>query len=367
MKKFFQIEIPQNRNFGLDLLRFFAIFFVLIGHGVNQLPDSLKYINQYFYLDGVSLFFVLSGFLIGGIFIKFYEKEKLNKNILNFWIRRWMRTIPAYYFILILVCTAEFIITRELNIVKTIKHFLFIQNFTAFDPYLYPEAWSLSIEEWFYLLLPILSLIFFAFFHNKKRAFLLVILTVVTITPIIRLYFFDTHPITNGISEWDETFRSVTILRLDSIMFGVLAAYLKRYFSTTFFHAKTLKFISGIALLIVLRTIDLIFDYSSLFQCVFSFTLNSLGVFLLLPYLFCLKQPKNRAIIKIITFTSLISYSLYLVNSTLIQSLFLNHIHIEKSLFIKYAAYWILSFSAATFTYKFVELPFMRIRDKHFK
>jgi len=367
MKNFFQIEIPQNRNFGLDLLRFFAISFVLVSHGVYQLPDSLKNINQYFYLDGVSLFFVLSGFLIGGIFIKFYEKQKLNKNIINFWIRRWMRTLPAYFFILTLVCIAEFLITRELNIIKTIKHFLFVQNFYTFDPYLYPEAWSLSIEEWFYILLPILTLISFAILQNKKRAFLLVILFIVTVSPVMRYYLFYTHPITVGIAEWDETFRSVTILRLDSIMFGVLAAYLKSYFSTTFFFAKSLKFISGIVLLIFLKIIDLMGDYSSLFQCVFSFTLNSLGVFLLLPYLFCLKQPKNRTIIKIVTFTSLISYSLYLVNSTLIQALFLNHIHIEKSLFIKYVAYWTLSFFAAIFTYKFVELPFMRIRDKHFK
>lgn len=169
MKNPFKIDIPENRNFGLDLLRFFAIIFVLINHGSYQLPKTLKNINQYFYLDGVLLFFVLSGFLIGSIFIKMCEKKDLKSNIFNFWIRRWMRTIPAYFFVLLIVTFLHFIILKELDLFETIKHFLFIQNFKEFSPYLFPEAWSLSIEEWFYLLLPIFSLCFATDFIILKK------------------------------------------------------------------------------------------------------------------------------------------------------------------------------------------------------
>ncbi|MDF2931204.1 MAG: acyltransferase [Chryseobacterium sp.] len=367
MKKLFTIEIPESRNFGLDLLRFFAIFFVLINHGSYQLSLPLKKINSFLYLDGVLLFFVLSGFLIGGIFIRTYEKNNLSKTVFKFWIRRWMRTLPAYFFVLTIVCILHFITYNELDSFKTLNHFLFIQNFTEFDSYLYPEAWSLSIEEWFYLLLPIFTLISFFFIKNKEKAFLLVIIFFLIVCPILRLIRFYNYPISNNISEWDKVFRSVTLLRLDSIMFGVLAAFLRHYYGQIFFHLKKLKLFIGILILISLRIFDLTISYSTLFQTVFSFSLNSFGVFLTLPFLFEMKLPKSKLIITGVTFTSLISYSLYLVNSTPLQALFLNRIGFEKPFYIKYLSFWILSFMIATLIYKFVELPFMKLRDKHFK
>ena len=55
-------------------------------------------------INGVELFFVLSGFLIGGILIKTFQKDNSFgiKTISNFWIRRWFRTLPNYDLILIL-------------------------------------------------------------------------------------------------------------------------------------------------------------------------------------------------------------------------------------------------------------------------
>ena len=55
-------------------------------------------------IDGVSIFFVLSGFLIGGILIKVLETEPATfKTLFNFWIRRWFRTLPNYLFILLIL------------------------------------------------------------------------------------------------------------------------------------------------------------------------------------------------------------------------------------------------------------------------
>lgn len=367
MKKLFHLEIPENRNFGLDLLRFLAIFFVLINHGTYQLSEPLKKINPYFYLDGVLLFFVLSGFLIGGIFIRTYEKGNLKKNLFIFWIRRWMRTLPAYFFILTFVSILHYIIIGDLDIIKTLKHFFFIQNLTFFESYLFPEAWSLSIEEWFYLLLPVFTIISFTFIKNRKVGFLFVILLIIVVCPTLRFLTSKAILLPNHIEEWDQHFRSVTIFRLDSIMIGVLAAFLRHYHSQIFFHQKKIKLVIGILILITLRIFDFTFSYSSLFQTVFSFTLNSFGVFLTLPYLFEMRPPKNTNVMRFITFTSLISYSLYLVNSTLLQALFLNNIGFERPFYIKYIAYWILTFLTATLLYKFVELPFIQLRDKHYK
>ena len=75
MKNIFRIDFDSNRIYGLDILRCWAILFVLIGHSTALLPQNAGHILDYFYFDGVSIFYVLSGFLIGGILIKTLEKN----------------------------------------------------------------------------------------------------------------------------------------------------------------------------------------------------------------------------------------------------------------------------------------------------
>jgi peptidoglycan/LPS O-acetylase OafA/YrhL len=100
--KFFSLGNTGNRVFGLDLLRFIAILMVLLGHGKMVLPQHIKPIFDDFLLDGVAIFFVLSGFLIGGILIKQLEREQPTLGgLTHFWKRRWMRTLPAYLVVLV--------------------------------------------------------------------------------------------------------------------------------------------------------------------------------------------------------------------------------------------------------------------------
>jgi len=94
----------EKRVFGLDLMRALAIIFVVIGHGGWILDKANTNFPWIRFIDGVELFFVLSGFLIGGILIKIFQNtESLNLNtIWDFWIRRWFRTLPNYYLVLVL-------------------------------------------------------------------------------------------------------------------------------------------------------------------------------------------------------------------------------------------------------------------------
>ena len=81
-----------GRVFGLDFVRFVAVSLVLAAHAgdvfdpVWQAPRLL----ETFGVCGVELFFVLSGFLIGGIIIDTLERD--GRWVGNFWLRRWMRT-----------------------------------------------------------------------------------------------------------------------------------------------------------------------------------------------------------------------------------------------------------------------------------
>jgi peptidoglycan/LPS O-acetylase OafA/YrhL len=129
MKNLFRLKIPSNRVFGLDLMRAMAILFVMISHAELQLPESLKAVNRLFYFDGVLIFFVLSGFLIGSIFIKQLEENQQGGNVLlKFWKRRWLRTLPAYLFTLILLIVLSRHSNPAFPLNKVWKYFLFVQN-----------------------------------------------------------------------------------------------------------------------------------------------------------------------------------------------------------------------------------------------
>ena len=102
MKIFGQIYVSNSRVFGLDILRALAILFVVLEHGNLLLPLQISSVIHFVIFDGVTLFFVLSGFLIGGILLKTLNKQDHTpKTIFNFWKRRWFRILPNYFLILV--------------------------------------------------------------------------------------------------------------------------------------------------------------------------------------------------------------------------------------------------------------------------
>ena len=103
--------LAERRIYGLDILRSVAILSVIYDHGYHIVSSRVSQESywRFFYLDGVTLFFVLSGFLIGGIFIKKVTQPGYDtKQLFNFWIRRWFRTLPNYYLVLVVLITLHF-------------------------------------------------------------------------------------------------------------------------------------------------------------------------------------------------------------------------------------------------------------------
>ncbi|HYG50525.1 MAG TPA: acyltransferase, partial [Flavobacteriales bacterium] len=210
----------ENRNFGLDLFRAIAILCVVLVHSSQFLNGTVLDGFPFFRMvDGVDLFFVLSGFLIGGILLKEINKPGTfgTKQLFNFWKRRWFRTLPAYYLVLIVnyFFVKYALIAGDLNQFSW-KNFVFLHNFAQPAVDFFWESWSLSVEEWFYLLSPVLLIVCLKFF-SPKNAF-------VTVT-ILMLLFSTLYRIairTNDINHFwfDVTFRKMVVTRLDSIAFG---------------------------------------------------------------------------------------------------------------------------------------------------
>lgn len=151
-----------DRFYGLDLLRTLAIVLVMLFHSfvVGGLGPNWAWLSRYGWM-GVDLFFVLSGFLIGVQVLKSL-KDGGRLSFCDFYLRRGFRILPAYWAVLLLYLVwpsfrespgmepswkfAAFVLNLSIDYVSN----------TAFS-----HAWSLCVEEHFYLLFPLLAAWFF--------------------------------------------------------------------------------------------------------------------------------------------------------------------------------------------------------------
>lgn len=373
---FFRLNTGHSRIFGLDLLRAIAILYVVFGHSAILVPEAYKDIIRKITLDGVAIFFVLSGFLIGGILIKIVEKEKPTFPVLlNFWSRRWLRTAPIYFVVLTVVLIYTFAFKVERVPTDWYRYFIFIQNFNHKLPLFFAESWSLSIEEWFYLLTPIA--LFLALRISKatvKTNTLIVLIVGILVIIGYRLYLYRTLQLT----EFEELNLQITrqvLPRLDSIMFGVLAAYIAYYFPKVW--SK-----SNIAILPILAFITMYYlkfknpSNISEYSIVWLPIIKSLIVFISLPYLANWKELRLPRISKAITFISLISYSMYLTNLTIVIHIFIKHVlhgnylhkHVLPSYWeYEYILFWTVTVVLSYLLYISIEIPFMQLRNKKIK
>lgn len=361
--KIFKIDLNTNRNFGLDLLRFIAISTVLISHSITVLPEKF-YIVHHVIFDGVLVFFVLSGFLIGRILIKAFENNISLAAILIFWKRRWLRTLPAYFFTIFLIIVLSLALGRDLNKIEIIKNLFFVQNLTYHYGAFFTESWSLSIEEWFYLTLPLFIILFSLIPRiNFKLNIIMIAILIIVVSLLIR-YFISVNTLIDSISEWDKRLRSPVVTRLDSIMIGVVGAWFYQYKKLQFFKYRNVLFVLGGSIFLLnkfLISFEVI-TFSGIYSKVIYFTVLPFSILFMLPFIYYLSPVKNRFFYYLITKGSLISYSLYLLNLTIISSLLL--IPLGINYWYKFFLFWFLSIVFAILMYKYIEVPFMKLRDK---
>ena len=367
-----------NRIYGLDILRAFAILFVVFGHGYNLITNHVT-VPGYFFpiLDGVTLFFVLSGFLIGGILLKEIHRTEFEaKDLFNFWKRRWFRTLPNYVLLLTIMLVLRLVMhlvidkPMPLSTWETIKYYLFLQSFAEPHPNFFPELWSLCVEEWFYLLIPFsLFLIINYVKIDKKNAVVLVIGIVILAVTIFRFYRAGTVDLSDQ-KNWILYMNNLVVTRLDSIMFGVLGAFVKWYYPERWKQKIRLLFFLGISILFYSHFNDLFGDRR--ITIYWSLTLAPIGTLLMLPFLDSVQSGKGF-IHRWITHISIISYSMYLLNLTPIQFYlmpFMNKaLHIPKdhtltSDAFQYLLFWLLTIVLSTMLYRYFEKPATALREK---
>lgn len=143
---------------GLDLLRAIAILWVMLFHSfiVGGLGDDWGWLSKYGWM-GVDIFFVLSGYLIGGQVLQ-QLRDRSRIDFSDFYLRRALRILPAFWVVLAIYLLLPS--WREVDGMEPWWKFAaFIYNLSVdYEAHAaFSHAWSLCVEEHFYLVFPLLA------------------------------------------------------------------------------------------------------------------------------------------------------------------------------------------------------------------
>jgi peptidoglycan/LPS O-acetylase OafA/YrhL len=206
------------------------IWHIFVVPGEPAQGTLLAYAQVLFGLSwsGVDLFFVLSGFLIGGILL---DAKSSTNYFRVFYIRRFFRIVPIYFALL----TAFAALRAFFGATATgpfswmlyestpfWAFWFFLQNFWMhatggeFGSAWLAVTWSLAVEEQFYLTLPSLVR------YLSKRVLIDLVFSGIALAPVVRIILFRSFP-----DGWHASYVLLPC-RADSLLFGVLCAVLLR-------------------------------------------------------------------------------------------------------------------------------------------
>ncbi len=201
----------MKRSASLDFLRGSAAFAVAIPHYLTTNAPFEPAVETVA-IVGVEVFFVLSGFVLAPQIVDWVIARPW-RNLRVFLARRWMRTIPPYVAALAVVA----LMTGNLMTADTLRYLFYVENLvgSANATDYYPVAWSLAVEEWFYLLFaPIMFLIGRLLGRSDRRFEVAFALLFILLVAALRTLAAPHH--------WDLDVRRATVFRVDSIAWGYL-------------------------------------------------------------------------------------------------------------------------------------------------
>jgi peptidoglycan/LPS O-acetylase OafA/YrhL len=358
----------KKRIEALDGLRGVAIIMVLLSHASGTLASGysgwlypLRWFSNGEY--GVEIFFVLSGYLITSILIREYDAiGKLD--IKAFYCRRILRIFPAFYLYLFFIAALDrmglikisgadfgFAATHLINYGQAIVLLFKVPDTGSIDYWFIGHFWSLSMEEQFYWMWPLTLLLLL------RTRWYGVLVAVILAMPLIRFSSYYLFPGVRG------QLGMMLHTGSDGIFSGCLLAicvarhpqFSKKLLFSPWIVAGLALYVYGIAPMIdhmMPRGFGMVLGITLVIGAITIFMANVLLQEGTTWYHWLLES-------KALVFFGRISYSVYLW-----QQVFLTT---ENTTFF---GKWPINLVAALLTgwmsYRYVELPFVRLKDKYF-
>lgn len=215
---------PQ-RIHGLDTLRAAAIALVLMFHYMAFVSHEASFgVFSRIGWIGVDLFFVLSGYLIGNQIMAPLANGQ-SFSLKNFYLRRLLRTLPNFYVVLALYFLFPLLLGGK-PVTPLWKFLSFTQNLGLRPGAAFSHAWSLCIEEQFYLLLPAVALLVAAGFKTVRAGW--VLLGLAMLAAIATRYWMWQRVGADGSAYYEHIYYS-SLCRFDELLPGVALAMLKNF------------------------------------------------------------------------------------------------------------------------------------------
>ncbi|MGH7939351.1 MAG: acyltransferase family protein [Bryobacteraceae bacterium] len=354
--------VHRERQPGLDLLRALAIVIVVIYHA-GLFGFALPYDLHRFGWIGVDLFFVLSGYLIGGQLLTSLAR-KGDIQFGRFYARRALRILPAYLLVLAIYFLAP--AWREFPKISPLWKFLLsVQNIDLQGGTAFSHAWSLAVENQFYLLLPLILI-----FVRLRRWATVVVPCLVFLGGLgLRAWLASLHPSATGVSfrGFQKWIYYPTWTRLDPLVFGVVLAAIEIYRPSWWrriINCSPWLWLPGIAAIVYglcLGENDL-----TLATCVWQFPLIAFGMATLLVCGVSSRLPFNQIEVPGAAFVASIAYSVYLSHKLIIHLVTKlcssGHIVLTSApalFFVQVAIY-----TGGTLLFFAVERPFLQLRRR---
>ncbi|HQA73646.1 acyltransferase [Flavobacterium sp.] len=340
----------------LDGVRAIAALMVMVFHFFNDIQTTspililikkITGIGQ----SGVSLFFVLSGFLITRILINSKNSDHF---FLNFYIRRALRIFPLYYLFLVIFYFLLPLIndTTIAPFGQQIYFWVYLQNFAITFNWNWngpQHFWSLGIEEHFYFIWPLLI------FYLDKERIKIAIFVIILLAFLVRLLM-----VINNV----ETFY-FTFSRMDELAIGALLAIWE--FNGKLESYKPINFIKW-AFLLLIPTFGLWFFTSGkaldVVQIV-KYVLMAFCYFCFIGFAITIKENhflKKFLRNKFFSFTGRISYGLY-VYHPLCFLLVNKHLQLN-SIILSFIVSFVFCFLVSSASFYLFESKFLGFKNK---
>jgi peptidoglycan/LPS O-acetylase OafA/YrhL len=353
----------SHRIPSLDGLRALSIFLVLALHSLQRVDFTHHVPWIWFGIfnggTGVFIFFVISGYLITSLLLREHEKSG-SISLRGFYFRRAMRILPPLYLyvgVLLLLGWAGKLAIYKLDIISAL---FFFHDYALSMMWSLEHFWTLSIEEQFYLIWPLLLLFCLRIPGPEGRSKASKIaIAIILVEPFVRVFSFTVARHTVLHNSYSFHFHA------DSLMFGCLLALVQGAPAFERIYAFATKR-WWIPPAVILVSDCLSARYQNYWDFPFGFSICGIAISFFL--LWCVRNPSSNVgrILnsRAVSHIGVLSYSIYIW-----QTLFLNKDNVtvfgpSLSLLYTFPFSWLAILAAAELSFNLVEQPSLRLR-KH--